>query len=115
MSPSAAEPNAIDATKGEAPSAAESDWTDQVTDLIVDVVDRVHDSTTGPLLQASRVVVYGAVALIVGFVLLVALVIMFVRLLDLLPGDIWIAYTGAGAILTLAGVLFWSRRRNPAL
>jgi len=94
---------------------AGTDWTDQVTDLIVDVVDRVHDKATGPLLQASRALVYGAVAFIVGFFLLVALVIMFVRLLDLLPGDIWIAYTGAGAILTLAGVFFWSKRRASTL
>lgn len=115
MSPTAPDQNTVAAAKDASSSRTEPDWTDQVTDLIVDVVDRVHDKATGPLLQASRVLVYGAVAFIVGFFLLVALIIMSVRLLDLLPGDLWIAYAWAGAVLTLAGMFSWSKRRAPTL
>lgn len=88
----------------------EPDWTDQVTDLIVDTVDRVHDKTTGPLLQLARGVVYGTVAALVGIVVAVALFIVLVRILDLIPGDIWMAYMGCGAVFIIVGLILWSKR-----
>ena len=92
------------------PSTDESDWTDQVADLIVDVVDRVHDRTTGPLLQLSRWLVYGTLALFVGAVLAILGIILTGRLLAQLPFDIWIAYVAIGAGLTAVGLLLWGRR-----
>jgi len=88
----------------------EPDWTDQVTDLIVDVVDRVHDRTTGPLIQASRWLVFGALAVFVGSVLLVIGLILIGRLLGLLPFDIWIAYVVIGTVFFAAGTWLWARR-----
>jgi len=88
----------------------ESDWTDQVADLIVDVVDRVHDRTTAPLLQASRWLVYGTIALVVGGFLLILGIILTGRLLALLPLDIWVPYVVIGALLSLTGLWLWGKR-----
>lgn len=93
-----------------ASASEEPDWTDQVTDLIVDVVDRVHDRTTGPLIQAARWLVFGALAFFVGSVILVIGIILIGRLLGLLPFDIWVSYTVIGAVFFGAGVWLWSRR-----
>ena len=91
--------------------ATEPDWTEQVTDLIVDVVDRVHDKTTGPILGVARAVVYGTVALFAGVVVIVLGMILFTHLLGLLPGEIWIAYMVLGALLVLGGLFMWTRRQ----
>jgi hypothetical protein len=91
-------------------SAPEPDWTDQVTDLIVDVVDRVHDSTTGPLVKVAKSAVYGVVAGIVGTVAIVLGTIFAVRALGLIPGDIWIPYLVAGVLLAAVGLVLWSKR-----
>jgi H+/Cl- antiporter ClcA len=91
-------------------SGSESDWTDQVTDLVVDVVDRVHDSTTGPLLTLAKSVVVGLVAGIVGVTAIVLVTLLSVRALDLLPLDIWLPYLVLGVLLTAAGLFLWSKR-----
>jgi len=89
----------------------ESEWTDQVADLIVDTVDKVRDRTTGPILKASRAVVYGVVALIVAIPLIVMGIILIGRLLELFPGPIWIPYSVLGALLVLIGLILWGKRR----
>ncbi len=96
------------------PASNEPDWTDQVTDLVVDVVDRVHDSTTGPLLAIAKSIVVGVVAAIVGVVALVVVTLLTVRSLDLIPGDIWIPYVVLGVLLTAGGLLLWGKRHEPA-
>jgi len=96
------------------PSAHEPDWTDQVTDLVVDVVDRVHDSTTGPLLSLAKSAVVGVVAAIVAVAALVLLTLLSVRALDLFPGRIWTPYLALGVLLTAAGLFCWSKRTAPA-
>jgi hypothetical protein len=93
---------------------AESDWTDQVTDLVVDVVDRVHDATTGRIIGVAKAVVYGTVALFAGLAVLILGIILVGHLLDRLPGQIWIPDLAIGAALVLAGLFLWSRRRAPA-
>jgi hypothetical protein len=92
------------------PPPAESDWTDQVTDLIVDVVDRVHDSTTGKVITAARWVVFGVAALIIAIPILILGMILLGRLLNHLPGPVWIADAVFGAVLFLAGLILWSKR-----
>ncbi len=95
---------------GPAPSG-EPDWTDQVTDLIVDSVDKVRDRTTGPILKASRAVVYGVVALIVAIPLIVVGIILIGRLLELIPGPIWIPYSVLGIVMVAVGFILWGKRR----
>jgi hypothetical protein len=107
---------ANDATRGLNGSAgqvagAEPDWTDQVADLVVDTVDKVRDKTTGPIISGARWVVFGIVAAIVMVPLAVMGIILIGRLLDLLPGELWIAYAALGFVLVVVGMLFWRMRR----
>ncbi len=92
------------------PATADADWTDQVSDLIVDVVDRVHDKTTGPIVKIAKGAVYGVVAFFAGVMVLILGIILISRLLDRIPGDIWIPYVAIGGILEIAGLIMWSRR-----
>jgi len=96
-------------------TAPQGDWTDQVTDLIVDLVDQVHDKTTGPVLQGARALVYGAVAVIVAIFVMVSLVILSVRGLTLLVGEVWISYLAIGGLLTVVGTVLWLKRRTAHL
>lgn len=91
----------------------EPDWTDQVTDLIVDTVDRIHDAATGPLVSAAKGAVYGTVAGLVGSVVLVLATILTIRSLDLLPGNIWLPYSVLGIVLTCIGLVLWGKRSDP--
>jgi hypothetical protein len=95
----------------EPPAAAEADWTDQVTDLIVDSVDKVRERTTGPILEYSRISVHALVALILVLPVAALVLIGLVRFLDwAVPGGVWIVYAGLGTIFVLVGVVLWSRR-----
>ncbi len=104
------------ANSSPAPSGAlpESDWTDQVTDLVVHLVDTTRGRTTGPILKLARVVVYGFVALVVLGVVGVLGLALIGRSLSLIPVDIWISYLGLGALLVLSGLFLWSRRKPRA-
>lgn len=98
----------------EGPSTHEGpDWTQQVTDLIVDTVDKVRSRTTGPILEIARGLVLALVAMVLVVPVVALLVIFVVRILDwAIPGDVWIVYCGLGIIFVLAGVLLW-RLRSP--
>jgi hypothetical protein len=91
----------------------ESDWKDQVTDLVVDTVDGIHDTVTGPIVGAAKAAVYAVLAVMVAVVLLAVAVIITVRALDMLPGQIWIPYSVMGAVLILGGLALWSKRSTP--
>ncbi len=94
-----------------AASSTEPDWTDQVTDLIVDSVDKVRDRTTGPVLEYSRISVHAIVALILLLPIGALFLVGVVRLLNwAIPGDVWIVYAGLGTLFVLVGVVLWSRR-----
>lgn len=92
-------------------AAAPADWADQVTDLIVDTVDKVRDRTTGPILEISKGIVHAVVALLILTPILVLFFAGAVRLLNwAIPGDVWIAYAILGVLLLLLGAFLWSRR-----
>lgn len=94
-----------------ATATSEPDWTDQVTDLIVDSVDKARSRSTGPIIEISKGSVHALVALIVLLPVMVLFAVGAVRLLDwAIPGDVWIIYAGLGSILVLAGSLMWTRR-----
>ena len=144
--------------------SSERDWTDQVTDLIVDKIDLLRDRTTGSIVTVARGAVYGLVALFVVAVVLIVslaflvpsdvslslnrflpngqlavdmvglndydLVLMDVRmpvmdgvlivflaflgrLIDVVPGALWLKYAVLGALFVLAGGLVWSKRGTP--
>ncbi len=92
-------------------TAPQTDWADQVTDLIVDTVDKVRDRTTGPILEVSKGIVHGVVALLILTPILVLFFAGAIRLLNwAIPGDVWIAYAILGVLLVLLGTFLWSRR-----
>lgn len=100
--------NASNGTSGQ---KSEPDWTAQVTDLVVDTVDKVRDRTTGPILDISHGSVHAVVAMIVLLPVAVLGLLGLVRLLNwAIPGDVWFVYAGLGTIFCLVGVLLWSRR-----
>lgn len=91
------------------PATANGDWTDQVTDLIVDTVDKVRSKTTGPILEFSKGIVYAIVAMILGLPILVLAMVGLVRLVTIfIPA--WAAYLLFGIIFVLIGVVMWSKR-----
>jgi hypothetical protein len=97
---------------GTAPAGVpDADWTDQVTDLIVDSVDKVRARTTGPVLEGAKGLVYAVVALIVLVPVTILVLAGMVRLLSYwLPGGVWAAYTVMAVVFILVGVLLWRRR-----
>ena len=105
------------ARPGRALASPQDDWPAQAADTIERVVGNVRDRTTGPALTASRAVVYGLFAAIVGVAAVVIAAIAFVRLLDVYLPDavfgethVWAAHLLVGAAFTLAGVFAWSKR-----
>ena len=94
---------------GQPTARAEADWTDQVTELIVDTVDKVRSHTTGPILQFSKGMVYAIVAFVVALPIVVLFLIGFVRVFTIfLPA--WATYLLFGIIFVLVGVVLWSKR-----
>ena len=103
-------PAAGSATTGQSPTPP-ADWADQVTDLIVDTVDKVRERTTGPVLEISKGIVHGVVALLILTPILVLFFAGAVRLLNwAIPGDVWIAYAILGVLMLVLGSFLWSRR-----
>lgn len=92
------------------PSAQGPDWTDQVTGLIVDSVDKVRDKTTGPILEYSRISVHLVVAVILMVPVSVLAMIGVIRLLTWAVGQAWISYTIIGAVMVIVGTVLWSLR-----
>ncbi|HEX9531130.1 MAG TPA: hypothetical protein VF954_08330 [Acidimicrobiales bacterium] len=97
-----------------------ADWTVDVAERIETVVTTVRDRTVGPLTTVARALVYGLLAGVLGVVLTVLVVIGAVRALDVYVFDrgtrtggphVWAVDAVVGGILTLAGLLAWSRRK----
>lgn len=87
------------------------DWTDQVTDLIVDSIDKVRARTTGPVLEGAKGLVFAVVALIIVIPVTILVLAGLVRLLSYwLPGGVWAAYTVLAVVFLLVGALLWRRR-----
>lgn len=100
------------APTGRALASPQDDWPAQAAQAIERAVGNVRDKTTGPALTASRAVVYGTFAGIVGVAALVLLIVALVRFIDAyLPGGVWAAHLLLGVVLSVAGALTWSRRR----
>ena len=91
------------------------DWTDQVTGLIVDSVDKVRSRTTGPILEVTRGSVHAVVAIMLLLPVAVLFLILTVRVLTYYVfREVWITYAVLGMVFTLAGVVLWSRRHAAA-
>ena len=100
---------------GGAPPATDGDWPVQATRTIVQVVDTVRDKTSGPAITAVAAVVYGVVAAVAAFILVVVLTAGTIRLLELLLWrKVWLAYLVLAALTLVGGLVCWSRRATVA-
>jgi hypothetical protein len=89
------------------------DWASQTTESIVRVVGQVRDRTTLPLLTASRGIVFGLLAAIVGVAALVLFLVLTLRVLDIvLPRGVWLAYLVLGIVFVIAGAVLMRLRRS---
>jgi uncharacterized protein YacL len=96
----------------EQPRVDGTDWPKQVTDRVVDVIDQVRTKTTDQAITAARGIVFGTVVAVLGLLIVVLALVGAFRMLDgYLPFETWAAYLLLGAILTLVGLLLWTRRR----
>ena len=92
-------------------------WAADIADTIERVVGTVRDRTTKPLVTASRGVVFGLLAAILGVVALTLLIIAASRGLQALL-DIWFSHTVSvyvsylivGGIFCLGGLFVLSKR-----
>lgn len=102
-------------TRPPAEPGSTQDWTDQVTGLIVDSVDKVRSRTTGPILEVTRGSVHAVVALTLLLPVAIVFLILIVRVLTYYVfREVWITYAVLGTVFVLAGVLLWSRRHAGA-
>jgi hypothetical protein len=97
-----------------AAAASLRDLSDQAADRVIETVERVRSVTTGPVLKASRALVYGLVAFAAAIVLLVLVIVAAIRLLDQLPGGVWLPYLILGVIFSMSGLIAWYQRRPAA-
>ena len=94
-------------------------WASNVTDTIVDTVDKVRDRTTKPLVMLARGLVFGLLTVFLAAFVVVAVLIGASRgLIAALewPFDhdtsVWISYFVLGGLLCLAGAVAMSRRES---
>lgn len=92
------------------PTPAQPDWTDSVTGLVVDTVDTVRDMTTGPVLKASRALVFGTIALLTLVFFGIAGLIFAGRAIALIPIPEWMSYLIIGVVFTVAGSVLMGKR-----
>jgi len=92
----------------------EPDLIDRLLGLIDHGLDVVHDKVLRPIIVAARVVAYGLIIAVAAVVLVGALVIGFVRLLNIyaFDGRDWVSYAAVGGASLLAGMFIWRRRRH---
>src|SRR3954469_7025783 len=88
-----------------APPPPEGDWASQVADTIERVVGQVRERTTRPLVTATRAIVFGLLAAIIGIASLVLVAITLVRVLTYLPGGVWVAHLITGLVFLIAGII----------
>ena len=92
-------------------------WAADLADTIERVVGNVRDKTTKPLVVATRAVVYGLLAGILGVAAVVLLLAVLTRglqtLLDLgvsQPRSVYLSYLIVGGLISLGGVLVLRKR-----
>ncbi len=92
-------------------------WAADLADTVERVVGRVRDKTTKPLVTATRAVVYGLLAGILGIAALILALAVATRGLQALldiplrrSASVYISYLIVGGIFSLAGVFVLSKR-----
>ncbi|HEY5251710.1 MAG TPA: hypothetical protein VIJ09_08620 [Acidimicrobiales bacterium] len=94
---------------------AGAQWQVRVIDVVEDTVTAVHDRVIRPLLLVARAVVFGIIVATMALVVSVLLSVAVVRLLDvyLFRGRVWASDALVGGLLTIGGLVAWTKRRSP--
>jgi hypothetical protein len=97
-------------------SVSTGQWPAQVADTIEGVVTTFRTQVIRPLMLVARGLVFGiivgAMALVVGVLLAVALVrFMTVYFFD---GRVWASYLLLGTLFVVGGIAVWTQRRSDA-
>lgn len=91
-----------------------AEWPAQAADLVVDNIAKVRDKATRPALVASRGLVYGLMAAVVGTIAFILLIVGMVRAYDnWVPGNVWPLYAALGIVFVAAGVVCLGRANRP--
>ena len=92
-------------------------WAADLADTVERVVGSVRDKTTKPLVTATRAIVYGLLAGILGIAALVLALAIATRGLQALldiplkrSASVYVSYLIVGGIFSLAGVFVLSKR-----
>ncbi len=94
------------------------DWAAKAATTVVGYVDTVRNATTGKALVASRSAVYFLAIGLLAIVTLFLLLIVFVRFMVNLtgnvpgvdPGEVWLAYLIIGALFSALGMFMWVKK-----
>lgn len=90
-----------------------NDWPAQATDAIVNMVDQVRDKTTGPILTASRALVFGLITTLLLSIVVVLVIIALLRLLNEVLPAVWLTYLIVGVFFTGVGAVLFRKRHAP--
>ncbi len=97
----------------EASEPREPDLVDRLLAAFDHLLDVVHDKVLRPIIMAARALAYGFIIVLVALVFVAALIIGFIRLLNIYAfhGHEWITYASVGAASLILGLVIWRRRR----
>lgn len=94
-------------------------WAVEVTDKIVDTIDKVRDRTTKPIVLIARGLVFGLLSAFLGIVALILLLVGVSRaLINFIewPLDhdtaVWVSYFVLGGLLCLIGTVCMIKRQS---
>ena len=101
--------------KAQARPGASDDWAVQTADTIERLVESVRSNTSDRLVSATRLVVFGLLAAILGIIGLVLGINALVRFMVSYVGSAWATYYILGGLFTLCGLLLWRQAwKRPA-
>jgi len=94
-------------------------WASDLTDTIVETIDKVRDRTTKPVVMVARGLVFGILVTFLGMMALALTLIALSRgLINFLewPLDhdtsVWVSHLTLGAAFCLVGTIFMIRRQS---
>lgn len=87
-------------------------WSVRTVDTIDSVVDTIRNKTVNPLVKLTRAIVYGILALVILITIGVFGSVAAFRILDVYAfgNRVWISYFLIGGMITLLGLLIWTKR-----
>jgi hypothetical protein len=96
------------------PGDAGAQWQARVVDTVEDTVAALHERVVRPLVLVTRAIVFGIIVATMALMLSILLSIAAVRLLDVYAfrGRVWASDVLVGGILTVGGLVLWTRRRS---